>query len=67
LLKNYPFVDGNKRTALTAAGIFLELNGYNLLNDHDNEVNFALKVNSEHLTIEKIVKWLEKHSEKIFK
>jgi death-on-curing protein len=27
LLKNHPFVDGNKRTALAAVGVFLRLNG----------------------------------------
>jgi death-on-curing protein len=65
LLKNHPFVDGNKRTALTSAGIFLKLNGCKLINEHDNEVSFALKVDNEHLTIEQISKWLEKHSKAI--
>ena len=30
LAKNHPFIDGNKRIALTIAAIFLELNGYSL-------------------------------------
>ncbi|HHA18763.1 MAG TPA: type II toxin-antitoxin system death-on-curing family toxin [Methylophaga sp.] len=30
LAKNHPFVDGNKRVALTIAAIFLEMNGYSL-------------------------------------
>lgn len=30
LAKNHPFVDGNKRIALTIAAVFLELNGYSL-------------------------------------
>ena len=62
LLKNHPFVDGNKRTALTAAGIFLKLNGYQLINNHGKEVDFALKVDNEGLTIEQIAKWLKSHS-----
>ena len=28
LAKNHPFVDGNKRIALTVSAIFLEINGY---------------------------------------
>ena len=28
LSRNHPFIDGNKRVALTVAGLFLELNGY---------------------------------------
>lgn len=62
LLKNHPFVDGNKRTALTSAGIFLKLNGYQLINNHDKEVNFALKIGNKHQSIEQIAEWLEKHS-----
>ncbi|MHB1249651.1 MAG: type II toxin-antitoxin system death-on-curing family toxin [Polaromonas sp.] len=30
LAKNHPFVDGNKRAALLATGLFLYLNGYRL-------------------------------------
>ena len=30
IAKNHPFVDGNKRVALSIAAIFLELNGYTL-------------------------------------
>ena len=30
LAKNHAFVDGNKRAALLAAGLFLHLNGYRL-------------------------------------
>ncbi len=30
LARNHPFVDGNKRIALTVAGVFLELNGSSL-------------------------------------
>lgn len=30
LCRNHPFVDSNKRVALTVAAVFLELNGYSL-------------------------------------
>lgn len=31
IVKNHPFVDGNKRTAFMAGAIFLEINGYKLV------------------------------------
>lgn len=62
LLKNHPFVDGNKRTALSSAGLFLKTNGYKLLNQHKEEVEFAVKVDNGNLTIEQISEWLKKHS-----
>jgi len=35
LCKNHPFVDGNKRTALATAEVFLELNGRRLVADDE--------------------------------
>ncbi|MBI2196174.1 type II toxin-antitoxin system death-on-curing family toxin [Candidatus Daviesbacteria bacterium] len=67
LLKNHPFVDGNKRTALTSAGLFLWKNGYRLTNNHTKEVEFAIRVDNGNLTIEQISKWLKEHSVKITK
>ena len=39
LIRNHPFVDGNKRTGATAAGVFLRRNGYRLIkrNQHETE------------------------------
>lgn len=64
ILKNHPFVNGNKRTALASAGLMLKLNGCNLLNKHKDELDFALKVEKGNLSLEEIAKWLEKNSEK---
>lgn len=64
LLKNHPFVDGNKRTSMTSTGLFLKINGYRLINVHKEEVEFVLKVDNAHLLIEEISSWLKHHSEK---
>lgn len=65
LLKNHSFVDGNKRTALTSAGLFLKKNGYKLVNQHKEEVEFAVRVDNGNLTVEQISQWLKMHSVKI--
>lgn len=65
LLKNHPFVDGNKRTALTSAGLFLNLNGYKLKNTKRKEVEFTINVDNKNLSIEEISQWLIKNSKKI--
>ena len=64
LLKNHPFIDGNKRTALTSAGLFLRLNGYKLINAKIEEVEFAIKVDNQNLDISDISQWLKSHSKK---
>jgi len=65
LLKKHPFVDGNKRTALVSAGVFLKKNGYKLINNHKQEVEFAIRVDNGNLTVEQISKWLKENSVKI--
>ncbi len=65
LAKNHGFIDGNKRTALVACGIFLKRNGY-ILNFTEKEVIwFILKVAEESLAEPDITIWLQQHSEEI--
>lgn len=65
LLRNHPFVDGNKRTSMYAAMTFLELNGYKFVAKQKEVVQFALKTENEKLSVEEIAKWLERHTGKI--
>lgn len=64
LLRNHPFIDGNKRTAMFATMTFLELNGYTFIAKQKEVVQFALKVENEKLSVEEISQWLEKHTRK---
>ncbi len=36
LTQDHPFIDGNKRTAALAMAVFLDLNGYELVEDEDS-------------------------------
>ncbi|MGH9604462.1 MAG: type II toxin-antitoxin system death-on-curing family toxin [Terracidiphilus sp.] len=45
IARNHPFLDGNKRTAIViAAGVFLPLNGYELVADNFEIVRVMLAV-----------------------
>ncbi len=44
LAKNHPFVDGNKRTALNAALVFLALNGVRIDVDPGHAADFVVRV-----------------------
>jgi death-on-curing protein len=50
LVKNHPFVDGNKRTAAVAALIFLALNGFDLDASEDEFADMVLAVARGQLT-----------------
>jgi death-on-curing protein len=62
LIRNHPFVDGNKRTAISAAGIFLWLNGYQLRVDPAEMVVFTLACAQSKVPLEQIEDWLRAHS-----
>jgi death-on-curing protein len=44
IAKNHPFVDGNKRTALAAADLFLYFNGLELQAEDEDLIQFVLMV-----------------------
>jgi death-on-curing protein len=62
LIKNHPFVDGNKRAALTAVGLFLELNGNTLTASDEEALDFARQAAVGEYSVESMAAWLEAHS-----
>jgi len=64
LVNNHPFVDGNKRTGITCAGIFLRLNGWEIIATNEELEQYTLLVASSHPEIGEIRNWFKKHSHK---
>ena len=65
LIQNHPFVDGNKRTGLAAAGILLERNGLRLTADNDQVFEFTMSVARGRVRHKEISRWLEENSERL--
>lgn len=62
LCRNHPFVDGNKRTSLVVAELFLHINGTDLIaTDEDCVVTF-LKLASGELSEAELAAWMAAHS-----
>jgi death on curing protein len=57
LVRNYPFVDGNKRTAITSAAIFLRMNGCRLEVANGEMVRFTLACAQSQLSVDEIADW----------
>jgi death-on-curing protein len=55
---NNPFVDGNKRTAITAMDVFLRMNGRTLNASEDEKYDFMMQVSSGQLSFPGIVQWI---------
>ncbi len=58
IAKNHGFADGNKRTALVIADLFLLLNGYELTSSPDENVLIILAVADGSLPEEEFVEWV---------
>lgn len=65
LIKNHPFTDGNKRTAIAAASIFLLRNNYSLKASNKELEGFTLKVASENVELQEMTYWFKRHSTKV--
>lgn len=62
LAGNHPFVDGNKRVALTVAAVFLEMNGYSLDASEAEAVVMFEQLASGSLSEEDLSRWFRNSS-----
>jgi death-on-curing protein len=62
LIRNYPFVDGNKRTGIAAAALFLAQNGRRLAATNAEVEAFVLRVVEAEPDVAEIAAWLRTHS-----
>ncbi len=58
IIKNHPFIDGNKRTGHAAIEIFLVLNGREIKASTDDQEQVILQVAAGELSREELEKWL---------
>ena len=63
LAKNHPFVDGNKRAAFLAVGLFLALNGRRLVATQAEATMTMLAVAAGSLDEPAFAAWLRSHTE----
>ncbi len=61
LVKNHPFVDGNKRVGHAAMETFLALNGFELASEVDDAERTMLSLAADTLSREELVAWICAH------
>jgi len=65
IARNHGFADGNKRTALVTADLFLMLNGYELVSSPAENVLTILGVADGTLSEEELTFWIRKNIKRI--
>ncbi len=64
LLRNHPFVDGNKRVALAAMVIFLDLNGWELTCSQAEETAMVLRAAAGEISERGWTDWVRRSARK---
>ena len=64
LAKNHPFVDGNKRIALTAGMVFLDLNGIDCSAPEAEAAAIFEQLAAGKISEEELSNWFQLHAEK---
>ena len=59
IVKNHPFIDGNKRIGIMAMQIFLYINGIELICSNDDLVELGLGIANGETDYQKIADWLK--------
>lgn len=62
IIGDHPFHDGNKRTGITVAAVFLRRNGVKLTATARELEDFAVSVATDRLDVPTVAIWLQSHS-----
>ena len=62
LIKNHPFLDGNKRIGTHAMLTFLDINGAEIKFDEDELIKMIFNVADNSITYEEFLNWLAAHT-----
>jgi death-on-curing protein len=62
IIKNHPFIDGNKRTGFLVATLMIELNGYRFAADEADAVIRTLALAAGAMTEQAYAAWLQQNS-----
>jgi len=63
IAKNHPFIDGNKRSAFHAVGLFLSINGFELVADQLDAIQTVMSLAAGGLTEEQFAAWIRKNTQ----
>ncbi|SJM89116.1 type II toxin-antitoxin system death-on-curing family toxin [Crenothrix polyspora] len=63
LAKNHAFVDGNKRVAFLAVGLFFGINGYKLTATQENATSSVMAVASGEMSEAEFAAWIRANSQ----
>ncbi len=65
IIKNHPFIDGNKRTGFIASALFLQLNGHRLIATEKESLHQTVALAASSISEQQYAEWLTKSCQEI--
>lgn len=65
LIKNHPWVGGNKRTATAITEAFLDDNGWQVIHTTAEIIDLSLAIEADHFGVDEIEAWYRQRTSKI--
>jgi len=65
IIKNHPFIDGNKRTGFLAGALFLESNGLRLVATEEHALAYTIALAASEISEENYAHWLSESCEEV--
>lgn len=62
IIRNHPFLDGNKRTGFLVGILFLEINGYRFMASEEDATQAIMRLAARTLEEKDFVKWLRENT-----
>jgi death on curing protein len=62
IIRNHPFIDGNKRTGFVVCAVFLERNGYELLASEEEATLTTLALAASQMKEAEYASWLQRNT-----
>ena len=62
IVKNHPFIDGNKRTGYVLARLLLMNEGLDIITNQEEKYQFVISISTGVLSFDEIKEWLDKNS-----
>jgi death-on-curing protein len=62
IIRNHPFIDGNKRTGYVLMRLVLMDHGLDISHNHKDKYDFVISIASGNLNYDQIKKWIKDHT-----
>lgn len=65
MVRNHPFIDGNKRMAWECLDLVLEMNGFVITASQDQGLDLLMKIIERKAAVQDVAEWLAKHTKRL--